>query len=105
MASSPDRHSALTPTELNAILGLDDAPAPTSVAPMFRPRRAGEPAFELESRRDTVLANTLHAEAKRMKAILDRADMSERDRRAAEESHATFMRALLDFLRLAGTDD
>ena len=105
MSSSPDRNAALTPTELNAILGLDDAPVSPAVAPMFRPRRAGEPAFELESRRDTALANALYAEARRMKSILDRAQLSERDRRAAEESHESFMRALLDFLRIAGTDD
>ena len=105
MSSSPDRNAALTPTELNAILGLDDAPASPAVAPVFRPRRAGEPAFELESRRDTALANALYAEAKRMKAILDRAALTERERCAAEESHAMFMRALLEFLRFAGTDD
>lgn len=105
MSSSPDRNAALTPMELNAILGLEEAPATPVVAPMFRPRRAGEPAFELESRRDTALANALYAEARRMKTILDRAVMSERDRAAAEESHALFMRALLDFLRYAGTDD
>ena len=105
MSSSPDRNAALTPTELNAILGLDDAPVSPAVAPMFRPRRAGEPSFELDSRRDTALANALYAEARRMKSILDRAHMSERDRHAAEESHAMFMRSLLDFLRYAGTED
>ena len=105
MSSSPDKNAALTPMELNAILGLEDAPVAPVVAPMFRPRRAGEPAFELESRRDTALANALYAEARRMKTILDRAAMPERDRLAAEESHALFMRALLDFLRYAGTDD
>ena len=104
MANSPEK-TPLSPIEVNAILGFeDDAPAATPHSP-FLPARAGEPQFELDSRRDTALANALFGEARRMKRILDDAALSAREREAANESHASFMRALLDFLRYAGTSE
>ena len=106
MSSSPENHSPLSPTEVNAILGLDDgAPADAVPPPLFRPKRAGEPQFELESRRDTALANALYSEARRMKALLDAAPLGPRQRREAEVAHEYFVRALLDFLRYAGTSE
>ena len=107
MSSSPENHTPLSPTEVNAILGLDDgAPADTvPPPPLFRPKRAGEPQFELESRRDTALANALYSEARRMKALLDAAPLGPRQRREAEVAHEYFVRALLDFLRYAGTSE
>ena len=105
MANSPEK-TPLSPIEVNAILGLEDGDAAAAPPPpMFLPARAGEPQFELESRRDTALANALFAEARRMKRILDDAALSARERDAANASHAVFMRALLDFLRYAGTGE
>ena len=102
MPSSPDNNSPLSPSEVNALLGLEDPTTPAP-PPLFRPKRAGEPQFELESRRDTALANALYAEARRMKTLLDRAPLGPRERSEAESAHDYFMKALLDFLRLAGT--
>ena len=105
MSSSPEQNAPLSPTEVNAILGLEDASVTPPVPPLFRPKRAGEPQFELDSRRDTALANALYAEARRMKAILDRAPLGPRERAEADAAHEFFVKALLDFLRLAGTQE
>src|SRR3954470_6711104 len=103
MANSPEK-TPLSPIEINAILGLADA-EPAAPPPMFIPERAGDPSFELESRRDTALANALLDEARRMKRILDDAALTAREREAANHSHAAFMRSLLEFLRHVGTKE
>ena len=104
MANSPEK-TPLSPIEVNAILGLEDGEPAAAPQPMFRPARAGEPQFELESRRDTALANALFGEARNMKRILDDAALTARERETANASHATFMRALLEFLRHVGTEE
>ena len=44
MPSSPDNNSPLSPSEVNALLGLEDPTTPAP-PPLFRPKRAGEPQF------------------------------------------------------------
>ena len=104
MSNRPEPVLPLTPDEVAAILG--GVPGGNGASPArspWTPARAGDPAFEARSRRDTILANELLDRLREVKGILDDADLAPRAAEQARDAMRRFERALMEMLRYHGT--
>ena len=105
MSNRPEPVLPLTPDEVAAILGATTpgGKAPSAPRSPFTPARAGDPAFEARSRRDTVLANELLDRVREVKGILDGAELAPQEAARARDAMRRFERALMEMLRYHGT--
>jgi hypothetical protein len=106
MSNRPEPVLPLTPDEVAAILGASPGGRGTDASTgrlPWTPARAGDPAFEARSRRDTVLANELLDRLREVKGILDDAALMPSEAAQARDAMRRFERALMEMLRYHGT--
>ena len=101
MSNRPEPVLPLTPDEVAAILG--GGSGPSAARSPWTPARAGDPAFEARSRRDTVLANELLDRVREVKGILADAALSPAEAARARDAMRRFESALMEMLRYHGT--
>ena len=116
MSNRPEPVLPLTPDQVAAILASTPGEAGGSgprTEPRTEPRalpcspwtpaRAGDPAFEARSRRDTALANELLDRLREVRGILDAAPLPTGEAERASDAMRRFERAMMELLRYHGT--